>query len=194
VFRSRSSFFQHQYHPYCFSSLPLPVPQHQYHPYCFSSLLLPVSQHQYADDTQLCISLSPSNFPGQIHRLDDCLIALHTRCYQNSLTFKPDKSESVLFGTRQRSRASTNVASINVAGSVVHLADHVKLLGVTLDNRLSMDKHVNEVSRACFYHLRALRRILSAITPKTRTGSLALSSARGSAKLTQCCTTSLRRT
>jgi len=29
-------------------------------------------------------------------------------------------------------------------------SDHVQLLGVTLDNRLSMDKHVNEVSRAFF--------------------------------------------
>ena len=44
------------------------------------------------------------------------------------------------------------------------MADHVKLLGVTLDNHLSMDKHVNEVSRACFYHLRALRHIRPAIT------------------------------
>jgi len=34
----------------------------------------------------------------------------------------------------------------NVAGSVVPMADHVRLLGVKLDNRLSMDKHVNEVT------------------------------------------------
>ena len=42
---------------------------------------------------------------------------------------------------------------------MVQLADHVKLLGVTLDDHLSMDKHVTEVSGACFYHLRALRHI-----------------------------------
>jgi len=54
---------------------------------------------------------------------------------------------------------------VKVAGSVVPMADHVKLLGVTLDNHLSMDnKHVNEVSRACFYHLRALRHIRPVIT------------------------------
>jgi len=39
------------------------------------------------------------------------------------------------------------------------MADHVRLLGVTLENRQSMDKHVNEVSRTCFYYLRALRHI-----------------------------------
>jgi len=42
--------------------------------------------------------------------------------------------------------------------------DQVKLLGATLDNRLSINKHVNEVSRPCFYHLRALRHIRTAIT------------------------------
>ena len=53
---------------------------------------------------------------------------------------------------------------VNVAGSVVHLANHIKPLGITLDNRLSTDKHVNEVSRACFHHVRALRHIQSAVT------------------------------
>jgi hypothetical protein len=38
------------------------------------------------------------------------------------------------------------------------------LLGVTLDKRLSMDKYVTEVSRTCFYQLRALRHIRPAIT------------------------------
>ena len=39
----------------------------------------------------------------------------------------------------------SDIITVNVAGSVVPMADHVKLLGVTLDNHLSMDKHVNEV-------------------------------------------------
>ena len=123
-----------------------------------------VQQQQYADDSQLYISLSPSSFSTQIHRLEDCLSSLHAWCCHNSLSLNPDKSDSVLFGTRQRSHSFSDVTAINVAGSVVPLADHVKLLGVTLDNRLSMDRHVNDVSRSCFYHLRALRHIRPAIT------------------------------
>ena len=45
-----------------------------------------------------------------------------------------------------------------------HMADHVKLLGVTLNNHLLMDKHVNEVSRTRFHHLLALRHIRPAVT------------------------------
>jgi len=79
----------------------------------------------------------------------------------NSLSLNPDKSDSVLFGTRQRSHSFSDVTTV---GSVVPMACHVRLLGVTLDNRLSMDKHINEVSRTCFYQLHALRHIRPVIT------------------------------
>src|SRR5664279_3387852 len=59
---------------------------------------------------------------------------------------------------------STSVNSVDVAGATVTLADHVKILGVTLDNRLSMDDHVKTVCKAAFYHIRALRHIRAAIT------------------------------
>ena len=127
-------------------------------------LSLSLSSNTLRADSQLYISLSPSDFTSQTHRLEDCLTALHAWCCHNSLSLNPDKSDAVLFGTRQRSHSFSDLTSVNVAGSVVPLADHVKLLGVSLDNRLSMDIHVNEVSRACFYHLRALRHIRSAIT------------------------------
>ena len=123
-----------------------------------------VPQQQFADDSQLYISLSASNFSSQINCLEECLTALHAWCCHNSLSLNPDKSDSVLFGTRQRAHSFSDITTVNVAGSVVPMADHVKLLGVTLDNHLSMDKHVNEVSRACFYHLRALRHVRPAIT------------------------------
>ena len=90
-----------------------------------------------------------------------CLARL---CCHNSLSLNPDKSDAVLFGTQQRSHSFSDITTVNVAGSVVPMADHVKLLSVTLYNHLSMDKHANKVSRTCFYHLRALRHIRPAIT------------------------------
>jgi len=43
--------------------------------------------------------------------------------------------------------------------------DTGKLLGVTLDSALSMDRHVNEVVHSCNYHIRALRHIRLLQTP-----------------------------
>ena len=96
--------------------------------------------------------------------IGDYLAALHPRCCHNSPSLNPDKSDSVLFGTRQRFHSFSDVTTVNVASSVVPMADHVKLNGDTLSNSLSMDKQVNGVSHTCFYHLRALRHIRPAIT------------------------------
>ena len=39
----------------------------------------------------------------------------------------------------------------------------VKLLGVTLDSHLTMDRHVRVISSSCFYLIRAIRHIRQAI-------------------------------
>ena len=80
------------------------------------------------------------------------------------MSLNPEKSESILLGTRQRSDSYNDVTSVDVAGAVVPLSDHIKVLGVTLDSQLSMDRHVTEVCRSCFYHIRALRHIRPAVT------------------------------
>jgi Reverse transcriptase (RNA-dependent DNA polymerase) len=121
-----------------------------------------VSQQQYADDSQLFISLSHGH-SQDISRLENCLTALHAWFCQNSLSLNPDKSDTIILGTRQRAHSYSDLTSVNIAGTVVPLADHIKVLGVTLDSHLTMDKHVSAVSRACFYHLRALRHIRSSL-------------------------------
>jgi len=51
----------------------------------------------------------------------------------------------------------TTASGIDVAGTVVPFRDTVKLLGVTLDSALTMDRRVTQVIRSCCYHTRALR-------------------------------------
>ena len=123
-----------------------------------------IFQQQYADDTQLFIALSPTNYACDITNIQACLAALHSWFCSNGMALNPDKSEAILFGTPQRSHTYSSVNSVDVAGATVTLADHVKILGVTLDNRLSMDDHVKTVCKAAFYHIRALRHIRAAIT------------------------------
>jgi len=47
-------------------------------------------------------------------------------------------------------------SGIDVAETVVPFCDTVKLLGVTLDSALTMDRHVNQVIHICSYHTRSL--------------------------------------
>ena len=67
-------------------------------------------------------------------------------------------------GTRQRSASLPSLSNISVSGSTVSFSSQVKLLGVTLDNSLSLNKHVASVSKSCFFHQRALRHIRHTLT------------------------------
>ena len=80
------------------------------------------------------------------------------------MALNPDKSETILLGTRQRVHSCSSLATVNVAGSQIPLADHIKILGVTLDRNLSMNNHVNNVCKSIHYHIGALRHIRSSIS------------------------------
>ena len=65
-----------------------------------------------------------------------CLSALHSWFCFNGMALNPDKSDAII-GTRQRSRSYSALTSVDVAGSTIPLADHIKILGVTLDKHLT---------------------------------------------------------
>jgi len=51
-----------------------------------------------------------------------------------------------------------------VAGAHVKFSDAVKLLGVTLDSALTFDKHITNITRCCYYHIRTSATPYSPIT------------------------------
>ena len=70
---------------------------------------------------------------------------------QNGLQLNPDKSEVLVFGTTKQLQATSSVTSVTVAGVDLPVADEMKVLGVTLDCRLTFDKHVSAMVRSCNY-------------------------------------------
>jgi len=57
------------------------------------------------------------------------------------------------------------MSSVSVAGVDLPVADEMKVLGVVLDRRLSFDRHVTSVARACNFHAQAIRHIRNLLTP-----------------------------
>ena len=84
---------------------------------------------QYADDTQIYIALSAPDHHSSILKLEQCLSQLHHWFSANGLALNADKSEAILFGTRQRLRSFPAINSIDVP-----VSDSIVTLGVTLDN------------------------------------------------------------
>ncbi len=75
-----------------------------------------ICQQQYADDTQLWIALSPADLASSITSLTSCLLALQTWFCQNGMALNPDKTEAILFGTRQRLLSFSDLSSVNAHG------------------------------------------------------------------------------
>jgi hypothetical protein len=169
----RSQFVTVRGHKSCTTSLCTGVPQGTVlSPFLFSIYTSPlvhiaashsVSQRQYADDTQLYVELSSQSHSADLSHLETCLSSLNAWFCHNGLSLNPDKSEVVLFGTRQRLRNLQQASSVNIAGTSIRAADSTKILGVTLDQHLTMNKHVNEVCRAAYYHIRSLRQVRRSI-------------------------------
>jgi len=78
-----------------------------------------VCHQQYADDTQLLISLNPSDPSSDITNLTSCLYALQSWFCLNGMASNPDKSDVILLGTRQCSRRYASLCSVDVAGCSV---------------------------------------------------------------------------
>ena len=122
-----------------------------------------VKLQQYADDTQLHIALSHTDQSGKL-KLEECLSFMYAWLCFNGLAINPDKSEAILFGSRQRLRSLPSLTSIDFAGTAVPLSDTVKTLGVTLDSKHTFRPHITNVCKSCFYLIRAIRHIRSALT------------------------------
>jgi len=133
-------------------------------PISFIANTFGVGIQQYADDTQLYVSLTPTDMHARQSRLSDCLSALHSWFCHNGLALNSTKSESILIGTRQRLRTLPAIASPIIAGTPIPFSDTIKTLGDTLDPNLTLNKHVSLLSRSIHFYIRALRHIRPALT------------------------------
>ena len=119
---------------------------------------------QYADDTQLYIELRDDN---TLLTLSSCFRAVHGWFSENGLALNPDKSEVIVIGTGARNRREGEIGMTTLGDTQITVSKTVKSLGVTLDDKLSFNTHVDNVCKAAHFHIRALRHIRGCIDEET---------------------------
>ena len=97
-----------------------------------------------------------------IQTIERCADAFCNWLSHNGLALNPSKSEVIKFSVPQ-ARYTKNIANINVEGAPIALSLSIKSLGVISDSYLALDDHVTTVSKACYFHIRALRHIRDSI-------------------------------
>lgn len=135
-------------------------------PFMFAMFVSPIDNvlgssgakyHQYADDTQLYIDVQPTSWL-RFNDITRCADNVTSWFLENGLLINPTKTDAIVFGPKGL-RKKIPTGSVSFAGTSIKFSNDIKLLGVTLDNELSMKKHISEVIKGCNYHIRALRHV-----------------------------------
>ena len=118
-----------------------------------------INYHLYADDTQIYMSQSVSNAKESLEKLQHCLISVSAWMTGSKLELNPSKTEFLLIGTKLQREKFLNNFPCLLLGQETNPSTSAKNLGVLFDSSLNFRKHISQTCRACFYHIRDLRRI-----------------------------------
>ena len=113
----------------------------------------------YADDTQLLDS-SPTDSENLLKfktRLENAMTAAQTWFNANSLKMNSSKTDFILLGT-QSSLNKIPDFKFDFCDRSFTASNGVKILGVTVDQTLSWDKHITELLRKCYSILCSLNK------------------------------------
>ena len=117
--------------------------------------------HCYADDSQLYLSFKPDELSSQqdaIIAMQNCIKDIRLWMEHDKLLLNDDKTEFLIIGTRQQ-LSKVNISSITVGNSDVMRSSVVRNLGVFIDDKLSMNSHINKICNTSFYYLHNIKRI-----------------------------------
>ena len=90
--------------------------------------------------------------------MQNCIDDIRSWMEHDKLLLNDEKTEFLVIGTRQQ-LSKVNISSITVGNSAIMKSSVVRNLGSYIDDKLSMNSHINKVCNASFYYLHDIRRI-----------------------------------
>lgn len=122
----------------------------------FKDCLIHCKSHFYADDTQLYLSCTESQFDECNNFINEDLTSLHTLSQQYCLELNSAKSQVMLFGRRSTRERCSSKVKIGLDGVYLNLINVSKNLGIYLDSNLRFEKHINMIIRNSFSYLKLI--------------------------------------
>ena len=68
---------------------------------------------------------------------------------QNLLKLNSDKTEFILFGTRQQ-LSKVNDIGLHIDSDIIKPTDHARNLGFVMDSLLKNSPHINKITSSCY--------------------------------------------
>ena len=117
-----------------------------------------VRYHSYADDIQLYLKCGNNDISvdDAISRLEMCIKDICKWMSQNALKLNEGKTDFIIFSPKQN-QYTTKV--INVGAIKIPSSKFIKILGVTTDRVLSLEKDISNTCRAANMQIRKINSI-----------------------------------
>ena len=130
-----------------------------------------IIHHSFADDLQLHMSAPSDIISELLHSMQSCINYVNARATANMLKLNDSKTELMLV-TSKRSRHLHNLpTSITIGNAQIPYKQSVMNFSFTLDYHLTMNEHVSNIARTCYFVLRRLESICRFLT-STATATL----------------------
>ena len=136
-----------------------------------------IIHHSYADDLQLQMSAPPDRISELHHSMQSCISDVKAWATANMLKLNDSKTELMLVTSKRSNHLHNLPTSITIGNAQIPFKQSVKNLGFTLNCHLTMNAHVSNIARTCYFELRRLasiRRFLTSTTTATLVSAFVL--------------------
>ena len=124
------------------------------------------------------MSVPPDRISELLHSMQSCISDVKAWATTNMLKLNDNKTELMLVTSKRTKHLHSLPTSINIGNAQVPFKQSVKNLGFTLDCHLTMNAHVTNIARTCYFELRRLasiRRFLTSTATATLVSAVVLS-------------------
>ena len=122
--------------------------------YLLSSIIVKhnLLYYSYADDTQIYLQCDNTNdaIKEAIHRLGKCIADVCSWMKNNSLKINEDKTEFIIF---HKNKELTSRYTLQVGDNSIPLSTSTKILGVSLDSKMTLKSWRSENHTPHYYWL-----------------------------------------
>ena len=119
-----------------------------------------IIHHSFADDLQLQMSAPPDRISELLHYfMQSCISDVKAWANANMLKLNDCKTELMLVISERSKHLHNLPTSITIGNAQIPFKLYVKNLSVTSDCHLTMNAHISNIARTCYFELRRLASI-----------------------------------
>ena len=137
-----------------------------------------IIHHSFANELQLQMTAPPDRISELLHSMQSCIGDVKAWATANMLKLNDNMTELMLVTSKRNKHPHNLPTSISSRNAQIPFKQSVKNLGFTLDCHLSLNAHVSNISRTCYFELRRLasiRRFLTSTATATLVSTFVLS-------------------